>query len=264
MKTSIELTQFDGSILKLTEKPKNIVSLVPSITENLIQFGKIPSARTSFCIEPRKIVPNIPAIGGTKTPRVAKIISMKPDLVIANQEENIKAHVEEIQAAGIPVWITFPQTVFELPKLMRELSSLCDDSAQADMWIAKTESVLKQKFQWKVKPRIATLIWKEPWMAVGKDTYTSNLIEFCGGENPIPGRYPEIAVERFKDWKIDILLLPSEPYEFESVDVEFWKPIVPQVIPICGEDILWSGPRFIDAAASLVEICKSFEKNQLK
>ena len=254
----ILLTQNDGSILKLSQKPKNIISLVPSVTENLIQFGTIPVARTSFCIEPAEIVKNIPTVGGTKTPRISKIISMKPDLVIANQEENIKRHVEEIQAAGIPVWVTFPNTVAELPKFMEELSTLCGDESLAKEWISKSKQLLKQKFVWKKKPKIITLIWKNPWMAVGKDTYPSDLITFCGAENPIEGRYPPITVEEMKSYNPDILLLPTEPYAFEPEDFEFWKPIVPQVISFSGEALLWSGTRWITGASQLVEICKHF------
>lgn len=260
----ISLTQYDGSVLELASKPKNIVSLVPSITENLILFGKTPVARTSFCIEPKEKVKSIPVIGGTKTPRVKKIIEMKPDLVIANQEENIKAHIEEIQAAGIPVWVDFPTKVNHLPRLMNELAELCDDSSIADKWIGKTEQLLKQTFKWKKTPKIATLIWKDPWMAVGQDTYTSDLIRFCGGINPIAGRYPEVLVEQIRNLKVDILLLPTEPYEFEPSDIVFWKEHVPHVFSFNGENLLWSGTRFLDAVESLVEICKSFEKNQLK
>lgn len=254
----ISLTQSDNSILKLPQKPKSIISLVPSVTENLIQFGTIPVARTSFCIEPAEIVKNIPVIGGTKTPRVAKIISMKPDLVIANQEENIKQHVEEIQAAGIPVWVTFPNTVAELPKFMEELSTLCDDEPLAKAWITKSRQLLQQKFVWRKKPKIITLIWKNPWMAVGKNTYPSDLIAFCGAENPIEGRYPALTVEEVKNYNPDILLLPTEPYAFEAEDFEFWKSTVPQVVSFSGEDLLWSGTRWIAGASQLVEICKHF------
>ncbi len=220
----------------------------------------MPMARTSFCIEPADLVKSIPVIGGTKTPRVGKIISMKPDLVIANQEENIKAHVTEIQAAGIPVWVTFLQTVVQLPQLMREVASLCEDGSVANEWIFSSEKLLKQKFVWNKKPKIVTLIWKKPWMAVGKDTYTSDLIEFCGGENPIPGRYPEITPEEMKKLKIDIMLLPTEPYAFENADAQFWKKIVPNVLSFNGEDLLWSGTRWIHAASQLVEICKHFSQ----
>ncbi len=260
----IELTQYDGTKLELDEKPKSIISLVPSVTENLIQFGKIPIARTSFCIEPAEVVKKIPVIGGTKTPRISKIISMKPDLVIANQEENLKEHIEEIKSAGIPVWVDFQHQVLQIPRLLNELSSLCDSTSIGHGWTEKVQHMLHQKFQWERTPRVVALIWKNPWMAVGKETYASDLIRFCGGENLIQGRYPEISVDVIRKQKVDILLLPSEPYKFVLSDVDEWKKIVSDVFLFSGEDLFWSGTRFLDAVKSLTEICKGFEKNQLK
>ncbi|MEZ4846382.1 MAG: helical backbone metal receptor [Bdellovibrionota bacterium] len=260
----ISLTQYDGAKLMLAEKPATIVSLVPSITENLIQFGTIPAARTSFCIEPKDIVQSIPVIGGTKTPRVKKIIDMKPDLVIANQEENIREHIEQIQAAGIPVWVTYPATVQDLVPLMQELGEVSDDPEMAMHWINQTRKRLTQKLHWTFKPKIVTLIWKDPWMAVGKDTYTSSLIEFCGGINPVKGRYPALTMQQIQEMSPDILLLPTEPYEFDHQDFEVWKRVVPEVISFSGEDLLWSGTRWLEAAQRLTEICKSFQEKQLK
>ncbi len=260
----VYLTQCSGEVLELTKKPEKIISLVPSITENLIQFGKMPVARTSFCIEPASVVKNIPVIGGTKTPRVSKIISMKPELVIANKEENIKEHIEEIRAAGIPVWVTFPNKVSEMPRLMMELSGLCDDEELFSPWITMSEKLLNRKYVWEKTPKIVTLIWKKPWMAVGHDTYTSDLIQFSGAKNPIFGRYPEISLELIQEIKPDIMLLPNEPYAFEKEDFKFWQAVVPEVISFPGEDLLWSGTRWISGVSQLVEICKHFVQKSLK
>ncbi len=254
----ITLSQCFGGELVLPTKPKNIISLVPSITENLILFGKTPMARTSFCIEPKEKVKNIPVIGGTKTPRVSKIIAMKPDLVIANQEENIKEHIEEIQAAGIPVWITFPKNIPDLIPLMKQLGSLCEDETESQICIDRLRKLLQQKFQWKRTVKVITLIWKNPWMAAGHDTYPSHLLSFCGMENPIEGRYPQLTEDEIRKHKLDLILLPTEPYEFTQTDVEEWQKTAASVL-FCGEDLLWSGPRVFKAVESLIEICKRFE-----
>lgn len=254
----IKLSQCFGGEIVLRTKPKNIISLVPSITENLILFGKTPMARTSFCIEPKDKVKNIPVIGGTKTPRISKVIAMKPDLVIANQEENIKEHIEEIQAAGIPVWVTFPKNISDLIPLMKELGSLCDDETESYLCIDGLEKLLQQKFQWERTIKVITLIWKNPWMAAGQDTYPSHLLSFCGMENPITGRYPKLTDDEIRKHKPDLILLPTEPYEFKQIDAEEWQKSATSVL-FCGEDLLWSGPRVFKAVESLTEICKRFQ-----
>lgn len=251
------LSQCFGGKLQLQHKPEKIVSLVPSITENLILFGKTPTARTSFCIEPKEVVNTIPVIGGTKTPRVSKIISMRPDLVIANQEENIKEHVEEIQAAGIPVWVNFPNRVLDLVPLMTELASLCHDDSKSKPWIEQTKNLLSRQPIPKRTLNVITLIWKDPWMAVGKDTYTSDLLKFCGMENPVEGRYPQLTREQILAHKPDILFLPTEPYAFDEADLREWEGYTKPML-FCGEDLLWSGTRWISAVSQLTEISKSF------
>lgn len=257
----IELTQYNAEKLKLSAKPQKIISLVPSITENLIQFGTKPVARTSFCIEPKDVVKDIPVIGGTKTPRVSKIISMKPDLVIANQEENIRKHIEEIRDAGIPVWITFPKDVGDVVELMKELMTICEDTYAASNWIEKTKEILScpqpPKFT------AVTLIWKNPWMAAGVDTYSSHLLSHCGFQNPILGRYPEISEQEIRELSPDIIILPTEPYAFDSEDMEYWGKIAP-TLSFDGEDLLWSGTRLVRAIPRLMEIAKQFKKKTIK
>ena len=73
-----------------------IVSLVPSITETLFDFGLTADevvGRTKFCIHPANSVKNVAIIGGTKNLNIEKIKSLNPDLIIANKEENEKLQV---------------------------------------------------------------------------------------------------------------------------------------------------------------------------
>ena len=251
----IELTQCSGDQLILQEQPERIISLVPSITENLILFGKKPLARTSFCIEPEETVNEVPVIGGTKTPRVKKIISMKPDLVIANKEENTKEHVEEIQSHDIPVWVTFQETADDLVPMMSGLSMLCSDPSVGQAVVQKVKYRLRER-QNKVLLRSLVLIWKDPWMAVGKETYTSDLLRFCGIENVVEGRYPVLTEKEIMDLQPDFLILPSEPYAFGEKDQLEWNQKIPTFL-FCGEDLLWSGPRFLKAADDLAKLVDS-------
>ena len=89
----------------------NIISLVPSITETLFDFGLTDHeviGRTKFCIHPKELVKNVEIIGGTKNLNISKIKSLSPDLIIANKEENDKAKVEELMKVQIlMLWIFF-------------------------------------------------------------------------------------------------------------------------------------------------------------
>ncbi len=105
---------------------RRIVSLVPSLTEALFSLGlgERVVAVTEWCVHPSDAVAKLPKVGGTKNPNLSEILALRPDLVIANREENRRRDVERLQAAGIPVWVTYPRTVRDATALLRELAKL--------------------------------------------------------------------------------------------------------------------------------------------
>ena len=85
------------------------MSLVPSITETLVAWGIRPVAVTRFCE-----VPGLPTVGGTKNPNVESIISLRPDLVAMDAEENRVEDAAALTAAGITVHVTHVRSFFEV------------------------------------------------------------------------------------------------------------------------------------------------------
>ena len=77
-----------------------VVSLVPSVTETLLAWGIVPVAVTRFCEHPE-----LPQVGGTKDPDVAKIVELAPDLVVVNDEENRKEDFDALERAGLEVHV---------------------------------------------------------------------------------------------------------------------------------------------------------------
>ncbi|MFQ5512485.1 MAG: helical backbone metal receptor, partial [Candidatus Krumholzibacteriia bacterium] len=111
---AIVLTDALGDELRLAGPPKRIVSLVPSITESLIELGA--GGRlvgiTGYCVHPAEAVASIAKVGGTKGFSFDRIETLAPDLVIANKEENRKHHIDRLRDA-YPVFVTYPRTVKE-------------------------------------------------------------------------------------------------------------------------------------------------------
>ncbi len=114
--------------------PLTVVSLVPSVTESLFELGLGDRliAVTDYCVYPEAEVARLPHIGGTKNPDVARIIAMKPELVIVNQEENRLEDAEALRAAGIPVWVTFPRTVREAFNLLWKMMDIFDQAQMVE------------------------------------------------------------------------------------------------------------------------------------
>jgi endonuclease-3 len=196
--------------------PSRIVSLVPSVTELLVDWGLATRivGRTRYCIAPKWIRMSIPAVGGTKDPDLVKIRALAPDLVILERDENPKAVADALTKLGIP-WLALEvKTVRDCLAAWKALGDALGAQAQASARIAALKPLLPKRP--KKGPRALTLIWRDPWMAAGPDTYVADLAR-QGGFTPIgPDRYPELSDADIERLDPAIILLPTEPYRFNA------------------------------------------------
>ena len=225
--------------------PRRVVSLVPSLTETLFDLGAGDSVVgiTDFCIFPVGL--DRPRLGGTKTPSLARIRQLEPDLVYVNLEENLKRHADEISTFA-PVFATEPKTVDDVGSLITLLGSIhqCENRA----------SELREQLTASREPHTAfsfvVPIWKKPWMWCGGDTYVSNLVESVGGRNLLRDqpRYPTIDRDEVLSLDPDIVFLPDEPYLFTEADGEQLRGMTSARIvgPFPGHLFTWHGTRTIE------------------
>jgi ABC-type Fe3+-hydroxamate transport system substrate-binding protein len=247
-----------------------IVSLVPSLTEALFALGLGPRVVgvTDWCVHPAAEVAALPKVGGTKNPSIARVLELRPDLVIANREENRERDVERLRAAGIPVWVTYPRTVAAGVAVVRELAALGAPSERAQPLLAALDAALAhaRSAAPALRKRVFCAVWKHPWMAVGADTYGDDLLALCGGSNvfgadfdprePKAGRarrYPIVSEVEIAAARPEVILLPDEPYAFGARDVaELATLATPasaagRIHCIDGTLISWYGPRIARA-----------------
>jgi ABC-type Fe3+-hydroxamate transport system substrate-binding protein len=242
----------------LDAPPERIVSLVPSLTEALFALGlgdRVVGV-TDWCVHPAEAVAPLPKVGGTRTPDLARILVLRPDLVLANREENRKRDVRRLEEAGIPVWVSYPRTVREGAALLRELAELgAGQEARRrvvePVWQAVEEAERRRESVPRV--RVFCPIWRDPWMTVGGDTYAHDMIALCGGENAFAGRaerrYPRITLDEVVAAAPEVVLLPDEPYAFGPRDAaELARLPLPaaregRIHLIDGTWVSWYGPR---------------------
>ena len=194
--------------------PQRIVSLVPSVTELLVQWGLVArlAGRTRYCIEPRWIRNTVPAVGGTKNPDLGRIRDLAPDLVILERDENPRETAEALTALGIP-WLALEiRTVKDCVAALRLLGERLGAPGAAEARAAALEASLKGRRR--KGPRALALIWRDPWMSAGPDTYLGDLLR-QGGLTPIgPDRYPALSEADLEALDPQVILLPTEPYRF--------------------------------------------------
>ena len=229
-----------------------IISLVPSITETLFDFGLTENeviGRTKFCIHPENEVKNVAVIGGTKNLNIEKIISLNPDLIIANKEENEKHQVEELQK-NFKVWVTDIQNLEDNKNFLSTVGTLLNKEKLAIQFNENIAEIFKNNFE-KESVKVAYLIWKNPYMTIGSDTFIHEILENLGFENIFKNekRYPEISIEEMK--KADYIFLSSEPFPFQQKHIfELQKELPHQkIILVDGEAFSWFGTHISKCSA---------------
>jgi ABC-type Fe3+-hydroxamate transport system substrate-binding protein len=225
-----------------------VVSLVPSLTEAVA--ATVPGAlvgATDWCTHPTGL--DVPRVRGTKNPDLVRIQRLRPDVVIANKEENRLLDVERLRSAGIRVWVTDIRTVSgALASMRRLLAGLGWGEAH---WL---ETAIEQ---WGGPPAPVTRtvvvpIWRDPWMVVGGDTFTSDLLRHLGWENRYAAhgdRYPHVDLADLDAVGADVILLPDEPYAFTESDGPEAFVRTPTEL-VSGRLITWYGPSLLEAHRS--------------
>jgi len=214
---------------------RRVVSLVPSSTETLLALGADVVACTRFCEQPE-----LRHVGGTKNPDVAAIIALDPDLVVLDREENRRQDAEALTAAGLDVVVSDVHTVGDSARLVRELADLLGVEAPEPAPSPETAArTLRTAF---------VPIWRRPWMSINASTYGASLLAEIGvrlvtADDPDP--YPVVELREVAARVPDLVLVPSEPYDFRAPHLDELRHAMPaaRLLEIDGRDLFWWGIR---------------------
>ncbi len=238
------------------KKYSRIISLVPSQTELLFDFGLDAEVVgiTKFCIHPESWFKTKVRVGGTKNLNMKIIHSLKPDLIIANKEENVKEQIEELEH-DYDVWVTDVNTLGEATQMIQDIGEITfkeEIAFKLQEEILQKFVSLREKIAQKENIRSAYFIWKDPYMVAGGETFINDLLPYCGIKNIFSkeARYPEIDVKILKEKKCQLILLSSEPYPFKEKHQKEMEALLPgiPIILVDGEMFSWYGSRLIKAA----------------
>ncbi len=249
-----------GETIDLKNVPERIVSLVPSQTELLFDLGLENKlvGRTKFCIHPASKVESIKRVGGTKNLNIETIKNLAPDLIIANKEENVFEQINELKSF-CPVYTSDIKNMDDAFEMMRHIGAMMNVPQQAESLIQSIlhSFSLLNNFE---KIKVVYLIWQNPMMTVGSDTFINQLLEKAGMENVCADkiRYPEISVEEIKSSNADYILLSSEPFPFKEKQLMEFEKIFPtqKIVLVDGEMFSWYGSRMKFAAEYFLQLRK--------
>lgn len=235
------------STSQITTTPKRIISLVPSQTELLhtLSLEKEVIGITKFCIHPEEWFRNKIRVGGTKNIDIQKIATLNPSLIIANKEENVKEQVEEL-AENHPVWLTEVDNLEDSLKMINDIGLITNKLEKSNKLISEIKIEFKNLEKHELLPA-SYLIWKEPYMTVGSDTFIHDMMNRAGFENVFSRftRYPEVSVDDIRNSGAKVLLLSSEPFPFKQKHIDELQEQLPGMIIrlVDGEMFSWYGSR---------------------
>ncbi|TWI65361.1 ABC-type Fe3+-hydroxamate transport system substrate-binding protein [Pseudoduganella lurida] len=239
-----------------------IVSLVPSLTEMLCDFGLAGHmvGRTGFCIHPRELVQAIPKVGGTKDVNIEKIRALAPTHLVVNIDENEKPTVDRLAEFVPNIVVTHPQRPADNLALAHLLGGVFGVQEAAGRWSTAFERELQALRAMPKGPpqRVLYCIWQDPWMTVSRDTYIAAMLAELGWTVPEPGngqgseRYPRFEWNEDLVTNVDQVLLSTEPYRFteahaDALERQIGKPV--QLVD--GEMLSWYGSRALAGLAYL-------------
>lgn len=273
--------------------PTRVVSLVPSDTYSIIKLGARGAlvGRTRYCVAPEGDVDGIEIVGGTKDADVDRIIEIRPDAVIANQEENSRRDIERLDAAGLKVLVSFPkrvsQGVAHLARLAVVLGLRGEPASDLVAWAYRAHNEAFARRSQRAPVRVFAPIWMNPLMTINGDTFISDMLDLVGASNifadrerryplaadlglaePLPyervadrdTRYPRVTLDEVEARRPDLILLADEPHEFTEADADVFRALdVPaakrgMIVTCDGKDLMWYGARSVAGIESLAAL----------
>jgi ABC-type Fe3+-hydroxamate transport system substrate-binding protein len=245
--------------------PNRIVSLVPSQTELLYDLGLNDEVTgiTKFCVHPEQWFKTKKRVGGTKHVNIEKVKALQPDLVLANKEENVKEQIEALEEI-VPVWVSDVATFEDALQMITGIGEITNRSKEAATLVTQIVTHFKKLPPSTFRHSVAYLIWREPYMAAGGDTFISDMLNKCGLLNVFENekRYPQISIEQLAERDPEVIVLSSEPYPFQQKHANELTLFLPnsKIMLVDGEMFSWYGSRMLYAASYFAGFMQRIEQ----
>lgn len=234
--------------------PLRIVSIVPSQTELLFDLGLDAEivGVTKYCIYPAEKVAGKTKVGGTKNINIDRVAALEPTLILANYEENSEVDVRALEAIA-PVHITDIKTLPNALSMIREVGTLVSRAAEAEAIATRIAASFAGLHPPRVRPTVAYLIWRKPWMTAAADTFIDAMLTEAGFRNAFVGqlRYPVVTQADLQAADPELIFLSSEPYPFREKHLAELQQLCPRahIRLVDGELFSWYGSRLLQSVA---------------
>jgi iron complex transport system substrate-binding protein len=203
-----------GRDIAVSDHPHRLICLAPSITDTVYALGRGDDIvgitdYTKYPLEAKQK----PSVGGVINPSLEKLVSLKPDLVLAIGDLNSSDLVRSIEHLGIPIFVIYPHGVEGIYRSIGSIGKAINQEAQASALVAhlqERERAVRQRVAGKKVPTVLFLVWTDPIITAGRGAFITELIDIAGGKSvsdDLPNEWPRVSFEAIIARQPEYLLL---------------------------------------------------------
>ncbi len=254
-----------GRHLKIPEKVERVISLAPSLTENIFAVGAGDRlvGVTTFCNYPDD-AQKIQKVGDTLNPNIETIIALKPQIVFVSTASQLETFMKTLEAQNITVFVTAPKDLNGVLANLRQLGEIFGTPERTTILLNELqERIIAVDEQVRDKPKTKTFVQisREPLFTIGKDSFITEIIERAGGVSvtkDVPTAYPKISKETALSLNPQAIILSESPDNLEPNDVFKNSMAVKnkKVFKISADILSRPSPRIVDGLEQIAEDLK--------
>jgi iron complex transport system substrate-binding protein len=219
-----EMRDDRGVLVRLAAPAARIITLAPNLTEIAFAAGAgdrvVGVARFSDYPQAAK---QRAQIGDAARVDVERILSLKPDLIFAWKSGNQAGDIARLEQLGLRVFVTEPQRLADVPRLLRTvgaLSGMADAAERSAAAFEQESAALRSRYRKRSPMRVFYEIWHRPLLTVNGEHMISDVLALCGGVNVFadaPLLTPSVSLEAMLAARPDVIVGGSsavDPREF--------------------------------------------------
>ncbi len=203
-----------GRDVTIPDHPHRLICLAPSITDTVYVLGRGEDivGVTDYTKYPPEAKQK-PSVGGVINPSLEKLVSLKPDLVLAIGDLNSFDLVRSIEHLGVPVFVIYPHGVQGIYHSIESIGKAINQDAQASALVArlqKREQIVRRRAAGKGTPTVFFVLWTDPIITAGRGAFITELIGIAGGKSisdDLPNEWPRVSFETIVARQPEYLLL---------------------------------------------------------
>lgn len=243
-----EVIDDKGHKIKLQQPAKRIISLAPDLTENLFALGagnRIVGVMRGSDYPPA--AKKIPIVANYDSVDSESLLALHPDLIVAWADVRF---IPQLKKLNIPVYLSHPEHVNDVPNTLRRLACLTDTQKTAEVVAAEYEQryqKIQKKYADKKTLTVFYQIWSNPLITITKKSWISEVISLCGGKNifaELKGIAPEVDTEAVLQANPDVIIGTEGSANWK----QHWLAWKKQLSAVKNQDLFSVNPDIIERA----------------